>query len=200
MLVYPGDPELGLEVLSEVAPAESVSYRLSRLTLSTHAGTHVDAPSHMVAGGVGIDQVSLERLCGPARVASLEGAGSRIGAAELESLELDGVERLLLRTDSGGCFERPFDAGHAHLALDGARYLLEHTDVRLIGIDSLSVEGASSKALEVHRALLGADPPRIIVEGLDLRAAAPGDWELFCLPLRLADADGAPARAVLVRR
>jgi arylformamidase len=79
----------------------------------------------------------------------------------------------------------------------GARYLRDHTSVRLVGIDTLSVEAFSSPGYPVHRMLLAEEPLILVVEGLDLAAAPEGDYELLCLPLRLVGGDGAPARAVL---
>ena len=178
---WPGDPAVRRIPVSRLDPADPASYALSRLSLSTHAGTHVDAPCHVIPGGGDAESLDLEVLCGPARVLDVRGRGPWIRAGDLGGAV--GAVRVLLRT-----------GGEAGLAPDAAAFLLaEH--VRLVGIDALSVEPGPD--LTVHRLLLGAAPPVLLLEGLDLSAVAEGDGDLTCLPLRLPGADGAPCRAVL---
>jgi arylformamidase len=184
---------------------------MSELRLGSHTGTHVDAPRHLVAGAAGVDELLLEVLCGPARVADLRGAGMRLDARVLEESaarfagERGGwPERLLLRTDTEALERGRFHRGYAHLTRDAAE-LLRDRGVRLVGIDSWSVDPWSDDeafAFPAHHALL--DPradrePVVIVECLELSGAQQGDWELVCLPLRIEGGDGAPARAVLRR-
>lgn len=182
MAVWPGDPPVLVEPLSRVEAGDVAA--VSRLALGTHTGTHVDPPAHFLAGGATVDQLPLDVLVGPAVVADLTGGGP-IDAARLEALGLaDGTVRLLLKTS----------ATEGLLTPDGAAWLVER-GVRLVGADTLSIEPATDN-YPVHRCLLGAGV--IIVEGLDLTAAAPGRYQLVCLPLRIAGGDGAPARAVLL--
>jgi arylformamidase len=188
--VYPGDPPV--EVARVRSLREGGDCNLSRITMSAHAGTHVDAPAHFIDGGAGIDEVPLDALVGEAHVIDLTAARGDIDARTLAAVLPEGAERVLLKTRAAA------SAGDGGIALlpDGARLLAERR-VRLAGIDALSIAAAEATA-DVHRALLAAGV--VILEGLDLAHVGPGAYELLCLPLRLAGCDGAPARAVLVRR
>ena len=180
--VWPGDPPVLIEPVARVAGGDPAD--VSRLTLGTHTGTHVDPPAHFLPGTATVDALDLEVLVGPAIVAELP-AGPIDGAA-LRSVALaEGSTRVLLKT--GG------DAGA--LTPDGARSLVER-GVLLVGADTLSIE-PDTDDYPVHQILLGAGV--VIVEGLDLAAVAPGPYHFVCLPLRIAGGDGAPARAVLIR-
>ena len=198
MAVFEGDPPFELVPVARLEAGSP--YALSRLTMASHAGTHVDAPAHFLAGGASVDRLALEVLCGKALVVDLRAAGPRIDAGALRAAAPGRAQRLLLRTVSSEGSDGPFDPGYAHLTPDAARYLLDETRVRLLGVDSPSVEAFGAEAFEVHRALLGASPPVVLVEGLDLRGVAAGEYDLLCLPLRVEGCDGAPARAVLVER
>lgn len=198
MAVYPGDPDLELTPEARLAPGDADSCNTSRLTLGTHTGTHVDPPLHFVPGGAALDALDLGLLCGPARVVDLRGRGQQIDAALLAGLPWAGVERVLFQTDNGRLLGGPFRTDYAAVTADGARFLRDRTGVRLVGIDYLSIEAHPSPGFPVHRTLLGAAPPILILEGLDLRRAPAGDHQLWCLPLSVPGADGGPARAVLL--
>jgi arylformamidase len=191
---WPGDPAFALDALYTVAQ-DGVA--VSRLTLGSHTGTHVDAPAHLQSGGVTVDALSLERLCGPAWVAYLD-AQAHITTDDLVRAAIpDDCRRLLLRTGNSerGLLRAPiFYPDYTALTADAAAYLAARR-LWLVGIDALSVDAFTADELPAHRALL--DGGIIVVEGLDLTNAAPGPYWLACLPLRLTGADGAPARAVL---
>ena len=193
MVVYDGDPEVRIERVMEIARGDLAN--LSRMELGTHTGTHVDAPLHFVDGGAGADRLPLDALVGPAIVADARGAPGDIDAAALAALGVPpGTERLLLRTRNGDLWDRgAFTRDFAGLADDAARELVA-MGVRLLGIDYLSIAPSGDPA-PTHRTLLEAGV--VVVEGLDLRAAPGGAYELVCLPLRIEGADGAPARALL---
>jgi arylformamidase len=201
LTVWPGDPPVVLEPVARVEDGDVAA--ISRLVLGTHTGTHVDPPAHFLPGGATVDELPLDVLVGPAVVADCRG-GAPVDAARLEALALPaGTTRLLLKTAGGGAAptggEGPTasggpDATTGILTPDGAAWLVER-GVRLVGADTLSIEPATED-YPVHRLLLGAGV--IIVEGLDLTPAAPGRYQLVCLPLRIAGGDGAPARAVLL--
>jgi arylformamidase len=203
--VWPGDPPVTVVPVARVERGDVAA--VSRLTLSTHAGTHVDPPAHFVPGGATVDILPLDVLVGPAVVVDLSEGRGPIDAARLAAALGDGdgnggisSPRLLFRT--GAADDDPAAAGA--LTPDGARWLVEH-GVRLVGADTLSIEPASIEPASidaagdtypVHRILLGSG--MIIVEGLDLFGVTPGRYQLACLPLRIAGGDGAPARAVLI--
>lgn len=193
MVVYDGDPEVRIERVMEIARGDLAN--LSRMELGTHTGTHVDAPLHFVDGGAGADRLPLDALVGPAVVADARGAPGDIDAAALAALGVPpGTERLLLRTRNGDLWDRgAFTRDYAGVADDAARELVA-MGVRLLGIDYLSIAPSADPA-PTHRTLLEAGV--VVVEGLDLRAAPAGTYELVCLPLRIEGADGAPARALL---
>lgn len=191
--VYPDDPPVSLTPLSSIARGDR--YNVTSLTMTTHSGTHLDAARHCGDGGETVDQVPLSLLIGPVRV--VEAFQTRdIGAGILSRLPVRGHERVLLKTGNSLLWGKPgFQGDLAHLTPDGAEYLVT-CGVKLIGIDSLSVELFTGDGA-VHRRLLGGGV--VILEGLNLSGIAPGDYELICLPLKIADGDGAPCRAVLRR-
>lgn len=192
MLTYPGNPEFRFEPVKRIA--EGGSSNVSRLSMGTHAGTHVDAPRHFFDDGRGVQELPLELLVGPARVLAFEGGGG-IGRTDLERELVDGDVRVLLRTTNSALWSRAeFDRRYAYLAADGAEYLVER-GVGLVGIDYLSIEQFKKPGAPAHRVLLSAGV--VIVEGLNLSAIPPGRCEMYCLPLPVGGADGAPARVVL---
>jgi arylformamidase len=193
MPVYPGDPECAVRPWLSVGRGDPVN--VSVLTLGSHTGTHLDAPRHLQDAAAGVEALPLDALLGPALVVDL-GRVPCIDAPLLRRtalLDLGGHARLLLRT-------RALTAGaegleHPCLTPDAAELLVE-AEVRLLGIEGLSVDPPNADDLAVHRRLLGAGV--IIAEGLDLSGVPAGEYELACLPLRLCEGDGAPARVVLV--
>jgi arylformamidase len=193
MIVYDGDPEVGVERVTDIARGDLAT--VSRVELGSHTGTHVDAPRHFLRAGAGADELPLDALTGPAVVADARGLPGDIDAVALTAMALpEGAERVLFRTHDGDLWERgSFTRDFAGVAADAARELVA-MGVRLVGIDYLSIAPSADPA-PTHRALLEAGV--VIVEGLDLRDAAPGPYELVCLPLRLEGGDGAPARALL---
>lgn len=175
-VVYPGDPPVEIAQISSV---DGSGVALSRLSLSSHAGTHIDPPAHLFPGGLTVDALSLALLIGPALLVSAA-HGRPVTDADLA--DIPPTERLLVST------------GGQPITENAARRLLAR-GLRLVGVDGLSVDGEGN-GLPVHRLLLSAGV--IIVEGLALEGVAPGAYTLVCLPLRLVDGDGAPARAVLL--
>jgi arylformamidase len=193
--VYPGNPEIRIEPASEVS--KGASSNVSRLSFGSHTGTHVDAMKHFFDDGSTVDKLPLESLIGPATVIAFPDDVMQVTAAHLKQHRLDGVARLLIRTrNSGYINDGTFHPDYTYVAPDGAEHLVS-LGVKLVGVDYLSVEQFHSGHHKTHRTLLGKDI--VIVEGLDLSAVAPGKYELYCLPLRLAGLDGAPARAVLIQ-
>jgi len=193
MSLYPGDPPFTSELQSSIEKGDL--FNVTWLSLGTHTGTHVDAPAHRIHGGSTVDQIPLEIMVGPAEVLDMRGL-TEIDRVALEAAHLSGFTRVLFKTDNspmlrgGSSLEK-----WVHLTQDAASYLVD-MGVRLVGIDYLSVECANSKDYPVHRVLLQAGI--LVVEGIDLLDVPAGPCELYCLPLKILGADGAPAR-VLIR-
>jgi arylformamidase len=161
----------------------------------SHTGTHVDAPSHFIAGGATLDDVPLETWIGPCRVVRHE-ADRDVTAPDLEAWELSGVERLLISTSNAARWEHMPAFREDYIALDAsaARWLVER-GVKLVGIDYLSIETFHGGEYPVHHTLLGAGV--VILEGVRLEHVTPGDYELIALPLPIGGGDGTPVRAIL---
>jgi arylformamidase len=194
LVVFPGDPPLQVERIQQAGAAP---YGLSRLSLTTHSGTHVDAPSHFVAGGATVDHLPLEILMGKSRVVELL-TRERVERADLESLDLRDDLRVLLKTRmSGQLLKAGYQEDHVYLTEDAAVYLAQ-AGLKLVGFDYLSIDRFGNPGFPAHHALLGAGV--IVVEGLDLSEVDPGEYDMACLPLRVGGGDGAPARVVLRSR
>jgi arylformamidase len=197
LLIWKGDPPA--EILPRLRMADGDPANVSELRMGTHTGTHVDPPNHFVDGSYGIDRVPLEVLYGEAVVADARHLEGPIEPADLEALALPReAGRVLLRTANSELWTRErieFPARYAHLTPDSATWVVER-GIRLIGVDFLSVEQAGAEGHPVHHTLL--ENGVVIVEGLDLSGAEPGPYTLACLPLKLRDGDGGPARAILI--
>lgn len=187
---WPGDTPFSLEPTLRLAAGNAVN--LSRVTLSPHTGTHADAPYHYDQDGAKIAGLDLDRYVGPARVIALEGRRS-VRTEDLQALDLDGVERLLIRTGSCPDLSR-FNPDCTYIEPEAVRYM-DALGVRLIGTDAHSVDPTDSKELPAHNACAAAGI--LILENLNLVGVEPGAYELIALPLKLQGADGSPVRAVL---
>ena len=194
MPVYEGDP--GIEIQPWSALAKGDSANVSFLHFGAHTGTHVDAPAHFIEGTRKIDALSLEALIGPARVIRVPDEVSEIDPDFLAACDLNQVERVIFHTRNSSFWREGFRKDFTHLLPEAAKVLVDR-EVKLVGIDYLSIEKFHSGHHRTHLTLLSKDV--VIVEGLNLSEVAPGDYELICLPLKIADGagDGAPARAVL---
>lgn len=193
MVRWPGDPAVRVHRIHAIEHGDEVN--LTQLSMSAHTGTHMDAPLHYLPGADSMDALPFTATIGHARVVAVETPGP-IAWHILESADIQAGERLLLKTRNSDRLwpGREFDPRFTALSLEAARWLAT-LQIRLLGIDYLSVGPYHGEGAEVHRALLGAGI--WILEGLNLMAVEPGQYELICLPLRLAGADGAPARALL---
>jgi arylformamidase len=169
----------------------------SRLTCDVHSGTHIDAPLHFIPGGKAISGIPLDILVGKALVysfsADLHITGGDLADAGIE----DGTERLLLKTRNSRLWKaygNVFRTDYVALTPGAARWLVDRK-IKLVGIDYLSIQPYADKTQETHKILLSAGI--VILEGINLSDVQPGVYELVCLPLRLDNADGSPARAIL---
>lgn len=195
MPIYEGDPGVKIEPWSALAKCESAN--VSFLHLGAHTGTHVDAPAHFIEGARKVNELSLDVLIGPARVVRVPDELSEITVDFVNSIALNGVERILFHTRNSRFWsEEAFRKDYTYLLPEAAESLIQ-SGVKLIGIDYLSIEKFHSGHHRTHLALLSHNA--VIVEGLNLSEVPAGDYELICLPLKIAAGagDGAPARVVL---
>ena len=197
---WPGDPPFA------AAPAASMSRgdacEVTRLTMSAHAGTHLDAPSHVIPGGGSLASIPLHLLVGPALVVHAPG-GRILGPPDLrDAIVAAGGDpedpvagsRLLIRTESAETLPL-MPASFASLSSEAAAWIAAR-GVGLIGIDTPSVDAPGAPSLEAHRILAAGGVA--ILEWLDLRGVPPGVHQLIALPLRLEGVEASPVRAVLL--
>ncbi|HEY1198107.1 MAG TPA: cyclase family protein [Thermoplasmata archaeon] len=191
---FPGDPAFASAPLRSIARGDP--YNLSGLSLGSHAGTHVDPPVHFVPGGTTTDHLDLGVLNGPCRVVEVGAPAASVGADDVARIPAR-TARVLFRTTNSARWASSlaFFPDYVGLTPAAATALVERK-VRIVGIDALSIENDPSGTFPVHHTLLGRGT--LILEGLLLAAAPPGEYVLECLPLRLRDGDGGPARAALV--
>ena len=190
---FPGDPEIRVTTVRSLERGDP--YRLCALSMGSHSGTHVDAPSHFIPDGDPVDAADLGLLCGPAVVAQLPEGARSIGRAEVEALP-EGTRRVLFRTANSARWAGGSGFFPEYVSVDraGAEALVAR-GIGLVGVDGPSVETDPTLKFPVHHRLLGSGT--WIIEAVRLDGVAPGRYELTCLPLRLTGADGAPCRAVL---
>jgi len=193
---FPGDPPFHVTVVESLA--RGGPYNLSTLSFGSHAGTHLDPPRHFANSGTPTDELDLDALNGPCRVVDVAPGTGAIGPDVVSRIPA-GTARVLFRTENSARWSRSpeFFPDYVGLTPDAAEALVARS-VRLVGIDSLSVENDPSGAYPVHRTLLRHGV--LVLEGLLLAHAAGGEYELECLPLRWTGGDGGPARAVLLAR
>lgn len=192
LATWPGDPSPEMKPLAQIDQGDSCN--ITWLQLSSHTGTHLDAPFHFEPGGKRLHQLDLEALIGPARIYDFSDKSGPISREDLEGLDFGSTERVLFKTRSGGWLaDSEFRSDFVGVSAEAAELLVDR-GIRLVGIDYLSIEPFGSKSHPVHHTLLGNEV--VVVEGLDLRSVQPGDYELICLPLKILDGDGCPCRAV----
>jgi arylformamidase len=164
------------------------------MSLSVHYGTHVDAPYHFVANGTTIDRIEPDLFLGPCLVIAIPEVAGVIEPEHLDAKVPQGTRRLLIKTrNSSFVRDTVFHTDFTALSEASARHLLEK-GVRLLGFDYFSF-APYGDARSAHTAFLGGGGAAI--ETLDLSAVEPGTYELCCLPLKIKDSGGAPARVVL---
>ena len=196
------DSEAGCELAWVVQIEEGgAQCNVSTVSLGSHLGTHLDAPLHFIAGGATLETLDLNRLIGTCLVVELPDlAQLNITASDLEEAAIPpGTKRVLFKTSNSRrrfLEDRKFHSEFVAIAPDAARWLVAH-GVELVGVDYLSVGSAvDGTGVETHRILLGTGI--VAVEGLYLCDIDPGLYQLICLPLKIAGAEGGPVRALLI--
>jgi arylformamidase len=189
--VWPGDTPFSSELVMAMAGGDSVN--VTTLKLSVHTGAHIDAPYHFTEDGLRVGQVPLDVFLGPARVVSVNKTGGLL-PADLEGHALTGVERVLFHTPASDVPDEQWSDEFAHMTVEMADRLAG-LGVKLVGLDSPSMDPFDSQDMPAHHALNRHGIA--ILENLSLKGVPDGDYELIALPLKLADADASPVRAVL---
>ena len=166
---------------------------VSAVTLSPHVGAHADAPLHYSSQGAAVGSLDLEPYLGPCRVIHALGPGPCVEIDELAHAQANLPPRVLLRTCERFA-HTSFDPGFKAISPQTLGWLADR-GVRLVGIDSASVDPATSKDLAAHQVLLQRDIR--VLENLCLDEVEQGDYELIALPLKWMHCDASPVRAVL---
>jgi arylformamidase len=188
--IYPGNPDLKIKRTQTI---EHDGCNVSELSMGCHTGTHIDSPWHFFDDGARAKDLPLDVLMGRAIVIEINDTES-IKPPELGSALEKGYERVIFKTKNSGLIHsKNFQKDYVYLSAEAADYLVRN-NVRLIGIDYLSINKFDSPEQETHKILLGNNV--VIIEGLDLSNVEPGEYELIALPLKLPT-DGSPSRVVL---
>jgi arylformamidase len=193
MVVWPGEIKVQIDRHLTIEHGDMVN--ASTIHMGVHTGTHMDAPRHFFTKSKSIDQMPIDDAIGPARVIEISD-NEAIKPEELKQHNIQRGERILFKTkNSQRCWQTDkFVADYVYIARDAAR-LLADLEVRLIGVDYLSVGGSKQYPAATHQILLGAGI--WLLEGLNLSGVSSGKYNLICLPLKLVQTDGSPVRAVL---
>ena len=193
MVHWPDNPPVRIERVLDMEGGDVAN--VSKISMGSHTGTHMDAPLHFVREGEGIDEMPLTAAMGRTRVIEIHDPES----VKPEDLDPHGIrrgERILLKTQNSARDwpSTDFIEDFVYVSQEAARYLAAR-EIQTIGIDYLSVGGFHRDGVETHEALLGAGI--WVIEGLDLSQVEPGEYELVCLPIKGERSDCAPARAIL---
>ncbi|WP_250523138.1 MULTISPECIES: arylformamidase [unclassified Caballeronia] len=189
--VWPGDTPVGIERVWRMEAGSPVN--VARLTLSPHTGSHADAPLHYDEHGAPIGEVALDTYIGACRVVHCIGASPLVTPEHVAAHLADCPPRVLLRTYTNAPLDA-WDSAFAAVAPETIDLLAEK-GVKLIGIDTPSLDPQDSKTMDAHKRIRAHG--MAILEGLVLDAVAPGDFELIALPLKFSTLDASPVRAVL---
>jgi len=193
--VYEGDPTVKIDVCAAIAKGDAAN--VTQLCFGAHTATHVDAPNHFIEGTRQVHELELEKLIGDCTVLELSDDILAIEPQHLGNLEK--VERILFKTRNSEFWNEPekgFRKDFTYITPEAAK-VLANAEIKLVGIDYLSVEKFDTESFDTHITLL--EKEIVIIEGVDLREVPAGNYELICLPLKVISetGDGAPARTIL---
>lgn len=195
MAIYPGNPEFMIERVQDLQKGDSAN--VSRLTLGTHAGTHIDAPSHFIQGAKTIDQIPLDAMNGEAKLFDVQGH-PEITKELLAQYEIQTGDIILLKTDNSGVFHGDVVlSDYVTLDYEAAAYLAERRP-RMVCIDYMTIERPKARRTagkSVHSILLSEGI--LIGEALKLADVNEGTYQFYCFPLNVVGADGVPVRMAL---
>ncbi len=196
MHIFPGDPPFTVKKIKEISKGKTAN--VSSITMGSHTGTHIDPPLHFVKDSQGIDKIQLDRFIGRARVIDLCSIDTEITKKDLEEFDekITRGDIVLFKTKNSEMWNgKKFQEDFIYLTTDAGQYLLKK-GIKTVGIDYLSIEEYGNKTAPVHHLLL--ENGVFIIEGLNLKDIKPGEYFFVCLPLKIKEGDGAPARAILI--
>ena len=193
---WPGDPSIKLNKISSIEDGGQAN--VTQLLASVHVGTHVDAPDHFLDNGETVENIPLKLLVGPVQVVEIPSTGN-ITADVLKTAKIPaGTERVLFKTANSEIWasgRTEFKEDYIGLEAGAAQDLVD-LGIKVVGVDYLSVAPFNDQ-VPIHKILL--ENKILIIEGLDLSQVEPGEYTLLCLPIKIENADGAPARVLLMR-
>ena len=195
MPAFPGDEKVF--TINHIMKVENGDpYSIKKLSMLTHTGTHIDFPCHYLPNGKTSNQIDLSKFIGIAEVIEITD-NRKITLQEIKEFNFEPDTIVLFKTKNSSIWAKniPFEENYIYLEADAAQYLVEK-QVKTVGIDYLSIDPYIEGAKPLtHMALLSNDIP--IIEGLDLSSVLPGRYRFTCLPLKIDNVDGSPARAIL---
>jgi len=195
--IWPGNKSPQIKRLSNMKKGDA--HNETSLEMNVHTGTHIDAPLHFISNGKSIDQINLNTFTGSALVVNLSHV-KEITAMDLNKIKLPrGTTRLLFKTSNSLLCNKKnhnFKRNYVGITPDAASWLVKRK-IELVGIDYLSIAKIEDAA-EVHRILLEKNVA--ILEGTNLANVVEGEYQLICFPIKIANAEGAPVRAVLLTK
>jgi arylformamidase len=193
---YPGDPPLAIELIGALADGNVAD--VTHLSMTAHAGTHVDAPGHFIAGGRKLADYEAGDFILPARVIDVTDPRA-VAPAVVEAAGVRPGEAVLFRTansTSGRAVSGRFYTDGVYVPRETAELCVER-GVKLVGLDTFNVDCGTDDTFPAHNTLLGAGV--LILETLNLVAVPAGEYTLICLPLKIHGSEGSPVRAVLLQ-
>lgn len=191
MPVYPGDPAVRVKISQSIAKGDPCN--VAQYSFGSHTGTHIDAPYHFIDGGLKVNDIPLNLLMGRTLVVEIPSA--RIDEEAIKEADLGAHVRVVFKTRNSYLWNnKGFVKEYVYVTPEAAEILVE-SGIKLVGIDYLSIEQYDSTDYKTHHTLLGNGV--IIIEGLNLAEVEPGDYDMICLPLKVKEGDGAPARVIL---
>ena len=193
MAHWPDNPDIRVDKMLDMERGDVCN--VSTLAMGSHTGTHMDGLLHFIRNGKSLDRMPLDATIGPCRVIEVKSKVA-ITVEDIQGQRIKAGERILFKTPNSRKSWKTdsFDEDFVYISKEAAAFLAK-AKVMTVGIDYLSVGGFRKDGIETHHALLGAGI--WVIEGLNLAKIKPGRYELCCLPLKILNSDGAPARAVL---
>ncbi|MBN2215901.1 MAG: cyclase family protein [Pirellulales bacterium] len=196
---FPFDPKLSILTHNTTS---TIGYNITQISMSTHQGTHLDAPRHFFDDGTPVDAVPLDRFFGPATLVDLAPGGALeprqpitvdMFAAHAEHFQPGA--KIVYRTGWDRAFGRPeYYSDFPSLALEAAEWIAQ----RRIGLLGMDTPTPGTQWKEIHLALLGPGVEIVVVEGLANLELLPAGFTLAAFPLKIKDRDGSPIRAVAI--